>query len=122
MKDRIKIDDVWYVRENSEDTTKNIHYTFTENYICETGNYCYEAVRIRKDDGSFYDGISITTTIKDGNRKDWREEYWDNNEWMVNILKGDKDAIAELDHKPQDFKVFTNFLRKLINIGWLKDE
>ena len=119
--ERILINGEWYVKETKEDI--DVDFTFTNSCIVETDNYCFEAVRCMKDDNeSFYPDISIDVTIKEGDRKNWKKEYWDNPKWMRGIMAGDKNCLEELiETVPEkyDHEVFFKMLFKLDEIGWL---
>ena len=62
--DRIEINGVWYVKEEyvKEDkldlTEKDV--TFSKSCVYETGDYCWEAVMLSKDNGeNFYPDLEI---------------------------------------------------------------
>lgn len=122
MEDRIKIGDVWYVREGSQPSLSKPPLTFeditkSENIIYETNSYSWEAQKIYKTEEEIYPGIAIEVTDKIGNRT----EYWDNHDYFLEILKGDEEALEELKSNlpPKDMEDFLNFLRYLQEIGWL---
>ena len=58
--DRIEINGVWYVKEDKP-TTPDLtekDLTFTKSCVYETGDYCWEASLISKDNGKeFYRDI-----------------------------------------------------------------
>ena len=125
---RIQIDGVWYVRED-----QSFYYIYTiENLIddkdltnfigCtyENDNYCWEATMIYKDEGTLYPGVDIKFTDKC--TKPWKEEHWDNNEWMVGIVTDNRDSIFVAMKSMDDsgLLVFKQFLLKLVEKGWLK--
>ena len=94
--ERILINNEWYVKESSQEVEEDIDvdFTFTNSCIVETDNFCFEAVRYMKDDNeSYYPNISIDVTIKKGDRKNWKKEYWENPEWMRGIMANDKNCI-----------------------------
>ena len=67
---RIEINGVWYVKE---DTIKKpiieLEPTKFEGYVVENRDYCFEATRIFRDDGTPYNDIDIEVTTKKGKRK-----------------------------------------------------
>ena len=63
--DRIKINDFWYVKEDKPTkldlTEKDV--TFSKSCVYETGDYCWEASLISKDNGKeFYPDLEIEFT------------------------------------------------------------
>lgn len=131
MENRIEINGVWYVREDAITDSldhleaEEIELTFSEECVYETGNYCFVASRIRKDESEeFYPDISITFTDKrSGDRDTWWEEYWDNNNWFKGILEGKAESInsfnKDTDLCEQGKKQFKSFLHMLKKEGWL---
>ena len=97
MKNRIEIDGVWYTREDN--TTPEVIPRLEpsisyEGLVFESDLYCFEATRLRDDDGEFYDKeCSIKFTDKKIDIDN--SEYWDNAEWMIGILNNDPEAIEE---------------------------
>ena len=128
MKNRIEIDGVWYTRENN--TTPEVKPRLEpsiafEGLVFESDLYCFEATRIRDDEGEFYDkecSIKFTdksiTIIDGGGSKD---EFWDNAEWMVEFLNNDPEAIAEAEEAlcPQGMKEFRIVVGELAEKGWI---
>ena len=121
--DRIEINGVWYVKEEyvKEDkldlTEKDV--TFSKSCVYETGDYCWEAVMLSKDNGeNFYPDLDIKFTDKDIDTT----EYWDNPFWLNHILDGDQVAIEEArkDMSDQGLEDFTAFLKFLKKENWLK--
>ena len=118
-KDRIQIDGVWYVREDKiEDEPINLDVVETQGCLVENEDFCYEATRIANDKGGFYDGVDIKVTDK--REKPWKEDYWDNNNWMLGILENNPDSLEELEHYTRDnFKFLQAFLQYLKDKEWL---
>ena len=126
MKDRIEVDGVWYIKEPTITETEPIELdpTYVESCVVESNKYCYEASRLKNDDGTFYDDVSIKITIKDGKREDWKEDYWDHQSWMLGVLENNPESLPEFEKsihnkKEQDF--CKAMLQNLVDIGWLKD-
>ena len=131
MNARIEINGVWYVREDAiNDSLCNLkdeemNLTFSEECCYETNKYCFVASRIRKDEGDeFYPGIDITFTDKRSEDRDtWKEEYWDNNDWLKGILKGNSCFLRSLDDEiglcKEGKKQFKGFLNRLVEEGWI---
>jgi hypothetical protein len=121
--DRIKINDIWYVKEDKPTkldlTEKDV--TFSKSCVYETGDYCWEASLISKDNGKeFYPDLEIEFTDK----KIDTTKYWDNPLWLnkILILDGSKEEIEEAkkDMSDQGFEDFTAFLKFLKKENWLK--
>jgi hypothetical protein len=123
--ERILINNEWYVKESSQEVEEDIDvdFHFTNSCIVETDNFCFEAIRMLKSDNEgFYPDISIDVTIKKGDIKSWKKEFWDNPEWMRGIMAGDKNCLEELIETVTDRydqQVFIKMLWKLDKIGWL---
>jgi hypothetical protein len=134
MENIIEINGVRYIREDlatTSDTSISIvpkievDYTFTEECIVETDLYCWAASRIKRDDGTFYDSVSVKVTTKKGGRPNWKDDYWDNMNWFVGILNGNNESLPDLIEavpEPEQRAVFVDMLKKLIEIGWMKGE
>jgi hypothetical protein len=118
-KDRIQIDGVWYVKEdNQNDEPIKIDVIETHGCVVENTNFCYEATRMFKEEGGFYEGIDIKVTDK--RQKPWKEEIWDNNNWMRGILEYDSQSWKELpDLESKDIKFLISFLQFLKDKEWL---
>ena len=122
-KNRIQIDGVWYVRET--DTPKTItidpsNLTRTQTLTYENDNYCWEAIRIYKDDGeSFYDSVDVQFTDK--RTKPWKEDYWESNPWLIGVLEGNEESLIEARDAmdAEGIAHFRGFLKCLKEEGWL---
>lgn len=132
MEDRIEVNGVWYVREENindkldylED--EELELTWSEHCIMETDKYCFNASRMRKsEEGEFYDDILISFTDKRvGNRSEWEEDYWDNNNWFRGIIKGTTESMKSLKDETnmceEGRRQFIALLSHLVESGWLK--
>ena len=119
--DRIEINGVWYVRENTKEHIE-LDPTHFDGCVVENGNFAFEATRIFKDDGTPYDdSITIEATDKRfENRKDWKVEHWDNNEWLRGILKNNPESMKELPEMGSgDIHFLQTFLQYLTDKNWL---
>jgi len=131
MSNRIEINGVWYVREDTINDSldyleiEKTDLTFSEECCYETDKYCFVASRFRKDEsGEFYPDISITFTDKrSGNRDTWKEECWDNNNWFKGILAGSSESIKSLNEEiglcREGKRQFKGFLNRLVEEGWI---
>lgn len=123
-KDRIQIDGVWYVKEvttapvviTEDDLIKSLSLT----YEPFEGKYCWEAVRIFRDEDTFFNDISIKFTDKRTSYP-WKEDDWDNNTWMMGVYENDPDALEEAKEAmcEEGLKQFQAFLKVLIDKEWL---
>ena len=118
-KDRIQIDGVWYVREdNIEDEPIKLEVVETQGYLVENTNFSYEATRIGNDEGGYYEGVDIQVTDK--RSKPWKEDNWDNSNWMRGVLEYDPVSWKELpDLGSEDIKFLMAFLQHLKDKEWI---
>ena len=119
--DRIEINGVWYVKEAIKEHIE-LDPTHYEGYVIENSDFCFEATRIFKDDGTLYDdNCSIECTDKrSSDRKDWETEHWDNNEWLRGVLKNNPKSMTELGFMGNENVLFFQaFLQYLTDKGWL---
>lgn len=126
LKDRIQIDGVWYVREDVIPISNKepLIYTWFESCVVENDKYAFEISRIQKDDGTYYNDISIEFTDKRfGKRENWKIEYWDNNEWMLDIISDTPNEVAVKELKESmeanDIWILQDILTTLVEKGWL---
>ena len=123
-KDRIQIDGVWYVKETNtapvtiteDDLTKSLSLT----YEPDGGNYCWEATRIFSGEDTFFNDIHIKFVDKRTSYP-WKEDYWDNNTWMIGVYENDPDALKEAREMmcEEGLKQFQAFIKVLIDKEWL---
>tara|TARA_B110001450_G_scaffold35233_1_gene30741 strand:- start:89 stop:460 length:372 start_codon:yes stop_codon:yes gene_type:complete len=123
MNNRIEIDGVWYTREDN--TTPEVKPRLEspiafEGLVFESDLYCFEATRLRDDDGGFYDkecSIKFTDKKIDTNNP----EYWDSAEWMVEFLNNNPGAISEAKESlcPQGIEEFRVVVKELAEKGWI---
>ena len=132
MENRIQINGVWYVREDSqpaEETFEDIQVIQSLECVYETSDYCWAASRMYKDDGkTFYPGIDIKFTDKtyktSGDREDWIEDYWDNDTWILGVYRNEPSSMLDAKEAMNEkgIKDFRNFIHKLIQMGWLENK
>ena len=123
MKNRIEIDGVWYTREDN--TTPEVIPRLEssiafEGLVFESDLYCFEATRLRDDDGEFYDkqcDIQFTNKKLDIDNS----EHWDNTEWMIEFLNNNPDAIscATKSLCSRGIEEFRVVVRELAEKGWI---
>jgi hypothetical protein len=118
-KDRIQIDGVWYVKEdNQNDEPIELDVIETQGCLVENTNFCYDATRIANDKGGFYEGVDIQVTDK--RSKPWKEDNWDNSNWMRGVLEYNPESWKELpDLGSEDIKFLMAFLQHLKDKEWI---
>ena len=130
MENRIEINGVWYVREDTINGSldyieeEEISVTFSEECVYENDKYCFVASRMRKDGSfKFYPEITVEFTDKrSGVRDTWEKEYWDNNNWFSGVVKEYPESMEELNKTnlcTQGKKQLKGFLIRLVEEGWL---
>jgi hypothetical protein len=116
--DRIQVNGVWYVRETAALAPIELDPTEFEGIVIEDNKFCFEATRIRRDSGGFYDDIDMKFTDK--RVKPWKEEYWDSSAWIKGILNNNPDSHKELpDIGSEGIRFLQAFLQLLTDKGWL---
>ena len=118
---RLQINGVWYVREDQVLINKvKLDPVGFEGYVVENDEVCFEATRIKKDEYGYYDDIDIKCTIKKGDSKDWLEDNWDHNAWMLGVLDNNPDSLKELPSIGGENILFLQaFLQFLKDKEWL---
>ena len=118
--DRIQINGIWYVPENSQDVVV-IEPDREECYTIENSDFYFKAIRFfNQENNSFFDDIDIHFIDKRHNKtKD--QETWDSNDWMIGVLKGDEASMEELpDIGRSGLATLRAFLQYLVDKDWLK--
>ena len=129
MENRIKIGDVWYVREDAirdpldhlENEEIEMNVTTFDGRVFESDLYCYEATRIYDDKNMVYDtacGIEIT----DKRVKPWKVHNLDNPLWYIGVLENNPESMVEAREMFCESGIieFRIFIRDLVNENWIK--
>jgi len=124
-KDRIQINGKWYVAEQPEENVEFTPDTLTyfRGCVFETDSSCFEFTDLTNKEGIPYGGgISFSVEYTDKrfeDRKDWKIDYWDNNTWFNELIKGNTDSLFELESRidKEDAKLFIEALRYLKEFG-----
>lgn len=132
MEDKIQINGEWYIRAKSledgafykqeEPLLDPENLVFSEEVCYENRDFCWTASRVfrDKDAGTHHDDIDIQFTDK--RIHPWKEELWDHNGYLRGVLNRNPDsmeyAIKTMGSNGTD--VFIEFLKKLVELGWLK--
>jgi len=117
---RIQINGIWYVPENSQDVVV-IEPDREECYTLENSDFYFKAIRIfDQEENSFFDDIDIHFIDKRPN-KPKQQDTWDNNDWMIGILKNDDASMEDLpDIGRSGLATLKAFLQFLVDKDWLK--
>ena len=103
MEDRIEVNGVWYIKEESdvESTISQLEPGVRyDGFVFESNLYAFDCTRIYDEDGNLYkDGnVSIKFTDKSkysGLGNEETQEYWDNVDWMRALLINEPESIEE---------------------------
>lgn len=110
----------------AEETFEDIQVAQALECVYETGDYCWVASRMYKDDGeTFFPGVDIKFIDKtSGDRETWIEDYWDNNTWLLGVYRNEPSSMPEAKQAMNEkgIKDFRNFIHKLIQMGWLENK
>tara|TARA_B110000483_G_scaffold182118_1_gene215379 strand:- start:598 stop:966 length:369 start_codon:yes stop_codon:yes gene_type:complete len=119
MEDRIKIGDVWYVREEQPIEEIEMDIISFNGRVFETDLYCFEATQLLKDDGIPYEGCDIEVTDK--RVKPWKVHSLDNPRWFIGVLENNPESMEEAHELlcERGIEEFRAFVRDLIKVGWL---
>ena len=99
MKDRIEVNGVWYIKENTivqptiSELEPGIKY---DGFVFESNLYAFDCTRIYDEDGNLYKDGNVSVKFTDKSVvHDITEyqEHWDNGDWMNGILDGDEGSI-----------------------------
>lgn len=120
--DRIQINGIWYIPENSQ--TQNIPQIEPEreeSYTVENSDFSFKAIRFfDQEENSFFNDIDIVFKDKRHNKLN-KEDLWDNNDWMIGVLKGDDASMEDLpDIGRSGLATLRAFLQYLVDKDWLK--
>jgi len=129
---RIQINGEWYVKESTITDKKLViedsDITRYEGAVYENENYCWEATKDYRDDGTLYEGVDIKFTNKSTGKIEYWDnddcgkiEYWDNDDWMVRVYENEAAAMETARESMNEEGVahFQAFLGKLVEMFWL---
>jgi hypothetical protein len=118
---RIQINGEWYVKESiiadKRLVIEDSDITRYEGAVYENENYCWEATKIYRDDGTLHEGVTIKFTAKITGKI----EYWDNDDWMVRVHENEAAAMETARESMNEEGVahFQAFIGKLVEMFWL---
>ena len=136
MEDRIQINGVWYVRQDSiEQHNTKVEFnkeevTHTRSCVYETDKYCWEAsilvdehnIPMCKTFGTKVTYLlSIKFTTKFTDPLSCVVEYWDSLAWFEGMLENNPESLKDIGGvmDEEGIKIFQKFLEHLKNdLGW----
>jgi len=112
-KDRIQIEGVWYVREETLDVINSISCMY------EDKDYAFDACKFVKDDDTLSEGVYID--FIDKRTEPWKEECWDNEKWMRGVYEESVDSLKDARESmcSEGISKFQKFIGILIEKNWL---
>jgi len=125
MENRIQINGEWYIKEPTEITPKELDLTYAEMCSYEVLDYCFDATRMFKDyDSSEFYKNEIEIKFTDKRTKTWKVDNWDSVAWLIDVYKGNKDAINDASELMGEYGIMElkQFIGHLIKIGWITYE
>ena len=99
MKDRIEVNGVWYIKENTivqptiSQLDSGVKY---DGMVFESDLYSFDCTRVYDEDGNLYKDGNLCIKFTDKSiihDIDKFQEHWDNVDWMNGILDGDEGSI-----------------------------
>jgi len=125
-KDRIQINGKWYVAEQPEEDVEFDpgDLTFFRGCAFETDSSCFEFSNLTNEESKPYGSdVSFSVEYTDKrfkDREDWKVDYWDNVNWLKELIQGNPDSLHELESTvdKDDAKLFIEALRHLKTLEW----
>ena len=128
MENRIEINGVWYVKEDT--TEKEIDFpgipedpTFFQGVVWEDDRYCFEVHRLTEEDGYASGGdCLIQYTIKVGPKDEWENDMIDSITFMKGLFNRDENSLkaAREEGFSEDFiQNLRNVIAELIKLNWI---
>ena len=96
MKDRIEVNGVWYIKENTivqptiSELEPGIKY---DGMVFESDLYSFDCTRIYDEDGNLYKDGNVCIKFTDKKLDIDNSEHWDSVDWMNGVLDGDEGSI-----------------------------
>ena len=121
MQDRIKIGDVWYVKEKNVQK-REVTPCYFLGAVIEDDEYCFEAsVLLSKD--KIREG-TLSVKYIDKRTKEKEEDYWDNVRFLEGVLKRNREQINVLVNSiklsAETIEDLISFLEDLEKKNWFK--
>ncbi len=131
MENRIQVNGVWYVKEDTNDDHFEIEISesnVTETLSCvwETSKWCFEAtVLLREDADSLADHYPspwmVITDKRPKERENWITQESDNPNWFLGVYENNPESMPEANEMfdKEGIKEFRAFIGYLMRKGWL---
>ena len=127
MKDRIEVNGVWYIKENTivqptiSELEPGIKY---DGMVFESDLYSFDCTRIYDEDGNLYKDGNVCIKFTDKSiihDIDKSQEHWDNVDWMCGILENEVEAIDEAMESlcSQGLIELKEVVKELVEKGWI---
>lgn len=127
MMERLFINGEWYIKESlvNNQKTPNIDNEIIDTKHCsyENDDFHIEAFIITDENGDIKPHSEPYIIFKDKRHNTHTEDEWSNPIFLINIIKGEKEAIDEVKHlfNNNSLPTIQTFLKKLQDKGWLKE-
>ena len=126
--DRIKINGVWYVPEDTSKKVEDISILASERVENDSIHYegiFWEDDQILLDSTILKGGGDNMISIKYFNKHTKVQDYWDNNIWLLEVYDEKEESIKilkedETFRDPYYYNILINFLDLLIEKKFLK--
>ena len=121
MENRIEINGVWYIKENSSVLSKNqksADLDFERDIIYYEGlTWEDDTIHLKAE---ALEGNDRMTSISYRNKVTGKSEYWDNDSWIMGVYDGDAVSISILKeditfNDPYYYKILVRFIGEMIN-------
>ena len=127
MKDRIEVNGVWYIKENTivqptiSELEPGIKY---DGFVFESNLYSFDCTRVYDEDGNLYKDGNVCIKFTDKSiihDIDKSQEHWDNVDWMCGILENEVEAIDEAMESlcSQGLIELKEVVKELVEKGWI---
>ncbi len=117
MQDRININGVWYVKEQTNLNSDDIEVTNYQGCVWEDEECLFEATKLINNEGKLWGDVDIKFIDKALKK----EEYFDNISWIRGVYVDELKSIeiAQKYLSTTGIVKFKNFISKLIKMKWL---
>ena len=127
MKDRIEVNGVWYIKEDTivqptiSQLDSGVKY---DGMVFESDLYSFDCTRIYDEDGNLYKDGNVCIKFTDKSiihDIDKSQEHWDNVDWMCGILENEVEAIDEAMESlcSQGLIELKEVVKELVEKGWI---
>ena len=127
MKDRIEVNGVWYIKENTivqptiSQLDSGVKY---DGMVFESDLYSFDCTRVYDEDGNLYKDGNLCIKFTDKSiihDIDKFQEHWDNVDWMCGILENEVEAIDEAMESlcSQGLIELKEVVKELVEKGWI---